>query len=181
MGKRQQTPEAAGRRYARESLGGLVESMIEEHYAFPAREPTLLDATCLPWEVSMEVSLNFHAGLWAEADPEERDRVAQRVWAHHERLEAYLSNPTVFHRGLVESKEHLIKMMAYYIALIVVPCYTHLGRYPQALRIVECFFGLSRSREFLEVAAAGSRGMGIEYRHVLLTPVFWSLAIHYPF
>lgn len=174
------SPEIVGRGFAKASLDGLVEDLLEREFGLPSREPALLDAAGLPWQVPMEVSLDFHAGAWDAATPDERDEVARMVWGHRERLEAYLGDRPRFRDDPADRKRDLFQGLAYYMALVLIPCFTYLGRYPSAVEMTRLLFGLSRSRPFRAVWGAGSSGEPIEFRHLLLTVALWALACHYP-
>ncbi len=180
MEQRDVSPERVGRKFAKESLDETVELFLSREFAFPLHEPTLMDAAGLPWEVPMEVSLDFHAGAWDAASPAERDEVARRVWGHRERLEAFLGDRARFRDDPAHRKQEAFQELAFYMALVMVPCFTHVGRYAAAVCMTRLLFGLSRSRPFAEVSGAGSRGEPIEHRHLFLTVVLWALAYYYP-
>ncbi len=180
MKHRELSPKSVGRKFAKESLDETVELFLSHEFIMPLREPTLMDAAGLPWEVSMDVTLDFHAGAWDAASLVERDAVARRVWGHRERLEAFLEDRSRFHDNSVHWKEEAFRELAFYMALTMVPCFAHLGHYPAAVRMTSILFGLSRSRSFKEVSGAGSSGEPIERRHLFMTVVLWALAYHYP-
>ena len=173
-------PERVGREFAKESLDETVEMFLSQEFAFPLREPTLMDAANLPWKVPMEVSLDFHAGAWDTASAVERNEVAHRVWGHCERLAAFLGDRARFRDRPDDHRQETFRGLAFYIALVLVPCFAHLGRYAAAVRMARLLFGLSRSGPFAEVSGAGSRGEPIEYHHLFLTVVLWALAYRYP-
>jgi hypothetical protein len=180
MGDIEMQPASVGRKFAKESLDETVELFLEGEFGFPRREPELVDAAGLPWEVPMEVSLDFHAGAWAAATPAGRDEVARRVWGHRERLEAFLGDRDRFRDHPSHRKYETFRQLAFYMALVLVPCFAHLGHYPSAVRTAGSLFGLSRSRPLREVSGAGAHGEPIERRHLFLTVVLWALACHYP-
>lgn len=174
------SPGRAGREFAKGSLDETVEGFLAREFAFPRREPTLADAGGLPWEVPMDVSLDFHAGAWETASPAERDEVARRVWGHREQLEAFLGDRGRFRDHPARRKHETFRELAFYMALVLVPCFARLGHYPAAVRMAGLLFGLSRSRPLREVSGAGSHGEPIERHHLYMTVVLWALAGHYP-
>lgn len=180
MGSIERSPEQVGRRFAEEQLDQTVELLIKKGHARLPRQPTLMDAADLPWMVPKGVSLNFHEKAWDDATPDERDQVARRVWSHREQLEAYLSDRDRFRDHATGQKHMIFEALAYYTALVLVPCFSHLGRYPAAVQLTRLLFGLSRSRRFREVPGAGARGEPIEARHLFMTVVLWALARHFP-
>ena len=180
MGETEMRPTLVGRKFAKESLDETVELFLNGEFGFPRREPKLMDAAGPPWEVPMEVSLDFHAGAWDAATPAERDEVARRVWGHHERLEAFLGDRARFRNDSSGRKQDMFRDLAFYVALVLVPCFSYLGRYPHAVHMTRLLFGLSRSRPFRGVSGAGSHGEPIERRHLFLMVALWALAYYYP-
>jgi hypothetical protein len=180
MPNAERSPEQVGRRFAEEQLDSVVEMLLDKERGALPRRPSLMDVAGPPWQVPKVASLRFHAESWEDAPTAERDEVAVRVWAHRERLEAFLGDQDRFRDQEVDRKRATIHDLVYYLALVVVPCFTHLGRYPEAVAMTRLLFGLSRSRPFRGVSGAGSRGEPIKQRHLLLTLVLWALARHYP-
>jgi hypothetical protein len=180
MEQKDVSPALIGRKFAKESLDKTVEFFLRGDSGFPQREPKLTDAAGLPWEVPMEVSLDFHAGAWDTATPAERDEVARQVWGHRERLEALLVDRARFRNNSPWQKQDTFRELAFYVALVLVPSFSHLGRYPHAVRMARLLFRFSRSRPFRQVYGAGARGEPIMGRHLYMTVVLWALACHYP-